>query len=113
MGTTNVWTIKVQYVLIHTFKKLDNKGKCRIQSIVGTFLYYRQAIEQPIQPALNEIPTYQTNPMTDMAKKTNMLMVFLATHPSVKLQFYTGPIQLCIESDAVYHILYCLGHVVG
>ena len=34
----------------------------RIQSIVGTFLYYARAVDSPMLPALNEIGTQQSAP---------------------------------------------------
>ena len=90
---------------MQTFDKIDQHGKRRLQSIVGTFLYYSQAVEQPILPALNEIATYQANPTTDTVNKTKMLMDFLATHPMAKLQFYAGTMKLHVESDAAYLVL--------
>ena len=97
---------KVQYAREPThFDKLDTNGKRRIQSIVGTFLYYGRAVEQPILPALNEIATYQATPTTDTVAKTKMLMDFLATHPNAKLRYYAGTMHLHVESDAAYLVL--------
>ena len=45
-----------------TSKKLDKKGKKKVQSVVGTFLYYGRAVEPPILVALNDIGTQQANP---------------------------------------------------
>ena len=46
-----------------TSKKLDKKGKKKVQSVAGTFLYYGRAVEPPILVALNDISTQQANPM--------------------------------------------------
>ena len=84
---------------------MDHHGKRRIQSIVSTFLYYGRAVEQPILPALSEIATYQAASTTDTVAKTKMFMDFLATHPSAKIRYYTGTMQLHVESDAAYLVL--------
>eukprot|EP00957_Ditylum_brightwellii_P103203 7866098-Ditylum_brightwellii.AAC.1 len=62
MEQTNLWQ-KVQYAkLSNTSPRLDEKGMKRIQSIVGTFLYYSRAIDEPALPALNNIGMQQSAP---------------------------------------------------
>ena len=55
------------------YDKLEAKGKQRIRSILGAFLFYGRAVEQPILLALNEITTIpsQPNHWRSPEKKTN------------------------------------------
>ena len=84
---------------------LDTKDKRRIQSVVGTFLFYGRAVEPTVLTALNDIATVQSQPTTDTFKKTQMLLDYLATYPRAKLRFYAGDMKLHIESDAAYLVL--------
>ena len=84
---------------------LDKDGKTRIQSIVGTFLFYGRAVEPTVLTALNDMATMQSKPTINTFKQSTMLLDYLATYPNAKLRFYAGNMQLHIESDAVYLVL--------
>ena len=45
---------------------LDTKGKWKIQLVVGTFLYYRRAVEPSVLTALNDITIVQSIPTSNM-----------------------------------------------
>ena len=97
---------KIQYAIQNEHEdKLDQKGKQRIYSIVGTFLYYARAVDPTILPALNDIATVQAAPTMDTIKRTKMLMDYMATYPAATLRFYAGTMQLNVESDAAYLVL--------
>ena len=59
--------------------KFDPKGKRRIPSIVGTFLFYSRAMEPTILAVLNDIATVQAAPTTNTIKQTRVLMDYMAT----------------------------------
>ena len=85
--------------------KLDKKGQRKIQAIVGKFLYYGRAVDPTVLPALGDISTAQAAPTTTTSKKTSMLMDYLHTFPNATLRYYSGDMQLHIESDAAYLVI--------
>ena len=84
---------------------LPPKGITRIQSINGSFLYYRPAVDPTILTALNEIATQQSKPTMLTEKKVHILMDYLFTYLNAKLQYYRGNMKLQVESDAAYLVL--------
>ena len=93
---------RIQYTKPDETDKLDKKGKRLIQSIVGKFLYYGRAIENPILVALNDIGSQQATPTKNTLKAANWLMDFLACHPNEKIRYFAGTMQLSVDSDAAY-----------
>mgnify|MGYP003321455284 FL=1 len=81
---------------------LHPKFTKHIQRIVGTFLYYARAVDPTIHPALNELAMTQAKPTQCTQSSANMLMDYLATHPSAKLRFHQSNMQLHIDTDAAY-----------
>eukprot|EP00957_Ditylum_brightwellii_P147104 11200827-Ditylum_brightwellii.AAC.1 len=77
----------------------------KIQSIVGTFLYYGQAIDGFILPTLNEISTNQAKLTENTTKECKMLMDYFAMYPNAILCFFTSYMQLHVDSDAAYLVL--------
>ena len=84
---------------------LDKKEQRRLQSIVGTFLYYGRAVDPTVLTALNDIATMQAKPTLSTLQQSNMLLDYLATYPDAKIRFYAGNMQLHLESDAAYLVL--------
>ena len=83
-------------------KNLIKKEKKRIQSIVGKFLYYGQAVETPILVTLNEIGIQQSEPKRNTEKETMWLMDFLTWHPNATIRYYAGKMQSAVDSNAAY-----------
>ena len=69
---------------------LDKRGKQKIQSIVGTFLFCVGAVESTILTALNNLAIYQANPTTCSYKKAMLLDYLAAYYPSGILHYYAG-----------------------
>ena len=84
---------------------LDATQKKKVQSIVGSLLYYAQAIDPSILPALNEISTEQAVPTENTMKKCNMLLDYMHTYPNARMRFTAGTMQLLVDSDAAYLVL--------
>ena len=95
---------KPQMAPIDKSPPLDDKGKKRIQQIVGSFLYYARAIDSTILPALNEISSSQAHPTENTKKKAVMLLDYLATNPTAKLRYVASDMILHVDSDAAYLI---------
>ena len=97
---------KIQYATIpDQTNLLDKKDKQKIQSIVGTFLYYGRAVEPTVLTALNDLATYQAQPTNETLQRAHMLLDYLATYQNAKIRFYAGTMKLHIESDAAYLVL--------
>ena len=82
--------------------KLDEKGKLRIQQVLGTCLYYARAIDDTMLPALSSIASEQATPTERTNKSTNHLLDYLATHPIAKIRYYASDMVLNVHSDASY-----------
>ena len=74
----------------------------KVQSVVGTFLYYARAIDNTILPALNEISASQAKPTQKTTEKINMLLDYLSTYPDAKIRYFASDMILTIDSDAAY-----------
>jgi len=62
-----------------TSDPLDSIGIRKVQSIVGSLLYYARAIDSTILPALNDIGAQQSKATKDTLKRCNMLLDYGAT----------------------------------
>ena len=85
-----------------TAKLLDKKGTTRVQSIVGSILYYARALDNTLLPALNTIAASQSKPTKTTKKQCNRLLDYLATYPNVYVWYHASDMQLVIDSDAAY-----------
>ena len=90
---------------LDTSKKLDKKGKKKVQSVAGTFIYYDRAVKSPILVTLNNIGTQQADPTENAMEEVTWLMDFLHTHPNAKLRFFAGNMQLAVDSNVAYLVL--------
>jgi len=77
----------------------------RIQSIVGSTLYYARAVDPTLLPALNDIANSQAKPTQDTLHKTNQLLDFLSTYPNAIIRYHSSDMILHVDSDAAYLIL--------
>ena len=59
---------------------LENKSTKRIQSVVGTMIYYSRSSDPTILQANNEISRSQSKPTRDTGKKARMLLDHSATY---------------------------------
>jgi len=93
----------VQYAkAIDSAPYLDAKGIRRIQSIVGSCLYYCRAVDGTIHTALNDIGTQQAKPTTNTKIEADWLLDYLYTHPDAQLKFNASDMILWVDSDAAY-----------
>jgi hypothetical protein len=60
---------------------LDEAGKKCIKQIVGSFLYYTQAVDLTILMALSEISSQQAAPTENTMKRVNQFLNYMWTHP--------------------------------
>jgi hypothetical protein len=60
---------------------LNKASKKRIQQIVGSFLYYAQAVDPTIVMALSDLSSQQSAPTKNTMKKVNQFLDYMWTHP--------------------------------
>ena len=71
----------------YTSPLLDKSGIQRVQSIVGSFLYYGRTIGNTILVALNELAASQSASTEQTNHKTTLLLDYLSTYPDAKIRY--------------------------
>ena len=65
-------------------KKLPTSNITRIQQVVGTLLFYAQAIDSTMRVALGAIASAQTKGTQATAEAVTQLLNYCASHPDAK-----------------------------
>ena len=87
---------------------LDNAGRqTRVQSVVGSFLYYGRAIDNTILPALNEISFMQSSPTEKTNEKIQTLLEYLNAFKNAKLRFYASDMMLYVDARTLFDYIFC------
>jgi hypothetical protein len=81
---------------------LDEKGKKRIQEILGTLLYYARAVDPTMLVTISHLSSQQANPTQKTMVAINHLLDYCATHPNAISRFHASDMILHVESDASY-----------
>ncbi len=81
---------------------LDKAGKKRIQQIVGSFLYYAQAVDPTIVMALSDLSLQQSAPTQNTIKYVNQFLDYMWTHPDAIIGYRASDMILNVHSDASY-----------
>ena len=81
---------------------LDKTGIKRLQSIVGTLLYYARAVDNTMLPALGTLAAAQTKGTQATADAATKLLNYAATHPEAVVRFTASDMILHVHSDASY-----------
>ena len=76
--------------------------KQRIQSIVGSLLYYARAVDPTLLPAINTIAMQISQATVETIEATNRLLDFVATYPQATLLYHQSDMILHAHSDASY-----------
>ncbi len=82
--------------------KLNNKEIKQIQKIVGSILYYAQAVDMTVLMALSTIASEQIKGMEHTLEKAYQLLDYLATHPDAKVRFQASDMVLNIHLYTLY-----------
>ncbi len=72
----------VQRVEVDTTQPLTLKEIKCIQDIIGTLLYYAQAVDPTLLAALSAIAACQSNGIQAVADACHQLLDYVATHPN-------------------------------
>ena len=81
---------------------LDKKDTRRIQSIVGTMLYYARSVDPTMLRVINEILRVQSRPTRDTEEKAIMLLDYASTCLNAILRYKASNMVLHVDSDAAY-----------
>jgi hypothetical protein len=81
---------------------MDEAGKKRVQQIVGSFLYYAQAVDPTILMALSKISSQQSAPTENTMKRVNQFLDYMWTHPDAIIRYPWSDMILNVHSDASY-----------
>jgi hypothetical protein len=73
---------RVQRVEVNTTQPLTSKEMNCVQDIIGTVLYYAQAVNPTLLAALSTIAACQSNGTRAVADACHQLLNYIATHPN-------------------------------
>ena len=101
--TKPIYGRAIQYAKVEsTLPVLNSKDTRRVQSKVGTFLYYGRAVDPTILVTLNEIGSSQSKPTDENEDQLDISMDYLHTYQNGVLRYQSGTMKLKVESDASY-----------
>ena len=81
---------------------LDVASKKRIQQIVGSFLFYAQAVNATILMALSDIASQLAEPTQKNKQQVDQFLDYMWTHPHAKIWYRASDMILNLHSDASY-----------
>ena len=73
-----------------------------IKEVTGTFLYYAQAVDKTMLPALVSIASQQANSTECKIQKAKQLLDYSATHPDEIITYHASDMVLAGHSDTSY-----------
>ena len=82
--------------------KLDKAGNKYIQQVAGTLLYYGQAVDITILPALSSIASEQAAPTEQTMAKVKQLLDYCASQEEAIITYNASKMVLAVHSDAGY-----------
>ena len=85
--------------------ELNTKETRKIQSAVGSLLYYARAIDCTMLPTLNQIGAEQSRATKATQEKLSRLLDYAATYPEAVVRYHASDMILNIDSDAAYLVL--------
>ncbi len=87
---------------VNTSAPLSSDTFKRVQDIIGTPLYYGQAVNPTLLTALSSIATRQANGTIVKTEACQQLLNYVATHPNAKIRYKACDMILAVHTDASY-----------
>jgi hypothetical protein len=87
---------------INTSSPLSPDTIKRVQDIVGTLLYYGQAVNPMLLTALSSIAARQANGTTAVAESCQQLLDYVATHPNACIHYKACNMILAVHTNVSY-----------
>ena len=95
-----------QYAHVDTTSpELNQKETRRIQSAIGSLLYYARALDCTMLPTLNQLGATQARPTQETKDKLSCLLDYAATYPEAIVRFHASEMILNVDFDAAYLVL--------
>ena len=82
---------------------LYSQGTKRVQGIVGTLLYYAQAVYNKLLVGLSDIGSQQDAATQRTNEATNKIMDYCTPYPADGILYRSSNMVLCAHSDAGSH----------
>jgi len=82
--------------------KLSPEEIKEIQRVIGSILYYAQAVDIMVLMALSSIAIEQSKGTTNKMEKAKQLLDYLATYPNATIQFQASDMIMNVHSDTSY-----------
>jgi hypothetical protein len=82
--------------------KLSPEEIKEIQRVIGSILYYAQAIDITVLMAFSSIAIEQSKGTTNTMEKAKQLLDYLATYPNATIRFRASDMIMNVQSDASY-----------
>ena len=79
---------------------LDEHRKRQIQEIVGSLLYYAQAVDNKLLVALSAIAARQSCATVATEQAVHLLLDYVATYPADGIVYRSSDMILCAHADA-------------
>jgi len=76
--------------------------KRKIQSIIGSLLYYARAVDPTLLPAINTIAMQQSIATEETMQAAHKLLDFVATYPNAAIIYNSSDMILHVHSDASF-----------
>ncbi len=93
---------RVQRMEVNTTQPLTPKVIKCVQDIVGTLLYYAQAVDPTLLSALSEVAAQQSNGTWAVVDACHQLLDYVATHPHAGIQHKACNMVLSVHTKASY-----------
>lgn len=87
---------------IDTTALLNKKQVKRIQSIIGTFLFYSRAVDPTMAVALSALASMQSKATEKTDVAITQFLDYCATKPNATIRYHASDMQLKIHSDTSY-----------
>ncbi len=92
----------IMLINLTTSQKLEKEGTKYIQQVAGTLLYYGQAVDTTILPALSSIASEQAAPTEQTMAKVKQLSDYSASQEEAIITYNASKMVLTVHSDAGY-----------
>jgi hypothetical protein len=101
-GTQDVRSKGTSPVANRRFPPLDQTGIKKVQRIVGSILYYAQAVDMTVLMSLSSISAEQMKATRRTEAKCALLLDYLASNSDAKVRFHASDMVMNIHSNASY-----------
>ncbi len=87
---------------VDTSDLLDNHHKRRIQEIVGSLLYYAQAVDNKVLVAASSVAARQSYDTVATEQAVHLLLDYVAPYPSDGIIYQSRDMILCAHANAMF-----------